>query len=185
MTNLRTPRSTLLVMVATVMAALVVEAVGVQTSAYAHDHQPPKTVLMKGAKTLQTGRLGSYCWTNSSGSECGDVAALFYPAADKVRAGSRLHVRILKAQKPEEFSVTAYHRVDEWGWPVGGTRQLEASLRRVVEDGRTVAWDAFFRVDRPNTLYYLSTFGIWKDADGGGNQDASWTFRVQTRASST
>ncbi len=61
----------------------------------------------------------------------------------------------------------------------------EASLRRVVEDGRTVAWDAFFRVDRPDVPYYLSTFGLWKDADGSGYQDASWTFRVQTRSSST
>ena len=68
------------------------------------------------------------------------------------------------------------------GFPVRGTRQLDASLRRVVEDGRTVAWDVFFRVNGSRRHYYLNAFGRWESGEGGGG-DASYTFHVKTRDS--
>ena len=145
--------------------------------AYAQDHQPPKTVLYKGESELQTGRLGSYCWFAPSGAgECVDVAGLRYPATDRVRAGSTLHVRILEPQRPEKFSILAYRKIDKWGFPVGRTRRLETSLRPVVEEGQTVAWDVVFRVNQPGRHYYLDAFGVWE-----GTGDAGWTFHVRTR----
>jgi hypothetical protein len=109
---------------------------------------------------------------------CVDVAELSYPAADSVRAGSTLHVRILNSQRPEKFSISAYQKVDEWGFPVGRTTRLDTSLRRVVEEGRTVAWDVFFCVNEPGRHYYLNAFGEWENGGGG---DASYTFHVKTR----
>ena len=171
-------RRTIVVLVA--MALTLVALGGV---AYSEDHRPPETVLYKGKQELQTGRLGSYCWSTPSGpGRCVDVAELSYPAADSVRAGSMLHVRILKSQRPENFSISAYQKVDEWGFPVGRTTRLDTSLRRVVEDGRTVAWDVFFRVGEPGRHYYLNAFGEWGNGEGGGG-DASYTFHVKTKDS--
>src|SRR3712207_4441467 len=79
-------RRTIVVLVA--MALALVAFGGV---AYSDDHRPPKTVLYKGQQELQTGRLGSYCWSSPPGPGlCVDVAELSYPAADSVRAGSTL-----------------------------------------------------------------------------------------------
>jgi hypothetical protein len=165
-------RRTIIVLIA--MAIALVAFGGV---AYSQNHQPPKTVLYKGERELQTGRLGSYCWFAPSGAgKCVDVAELSYPAADSVPAGSTLHVRILKPQRPEKFSILAYRKIDEWGFPAGRTRRLETSLRRVVEEGQTVAWDVFFRVNQPGRHYYLDAFGVWEDAG-----DASWNLHVKTR----
>ena len=164
-----------------VLAALALVAFG--GVAYSQDDRPPETVLYKGHEALQTGRLGSYCWSGASGPGlCVDVAELRYPAADSVRAGSTLHVRILKSQRPEKFSISAYRKVDEWGFPVGRTTRLDTSLRRVVEDGRTVAWDVFFHVNEPGRHYYLNAFGRWESGGGGGG-DASYTFHVKTKDS--
>jgi hypothetical protein len=76
--------------------------------------------------------------------------------------------------------ISAYQKVDEWGFPVGRTTRLDTSLRRVVEDGRTVAWDVFFRVNVPGRHYYLNAFGEWENGGGG---DDSYTFHVKTRKS--
>jgi hypothetical protein len=158
------------------LAAMAIALVAFGGVAYSQDHRPPKTVLYEGERDLQTGRLGSYCWSGPSGpGQCVDVAELRYSTADSIRAGSTLHVRIFKAQRPERFSISTYREVDEWGFPAGETLRLETSLRRVVEDGRTVAWDVLFRVNEPGRHYYLNAFGVW---DGAG--DASWNFHVKT-----
>ena len=159
------------------LAAMMFALVLLGGVAYAQEHQPPKTVLYEGERELQTGRLGSYCWFSPSGSgQCADVGRLVYPTVDYLRAGSTLHLRILEERRPQRFSVFAYHKVDELGFPAGKTRRLDTSMRRVFEDGQTVAWDVFFRVNKPGRHYYLDTFGIWEDAG-----DASWNFHVKTR----
>jgi hypothetical protein len=50
-----------------------------------------------------------------------------------------------------------------------------------------VAWDAHFRVDSPDTDYYLLTEGHWQDRDCSNvdsDQFASWTFHVRTGSAS-
>ena len=171
-------RRTIVVLVA--MALALVAFGGV---AYSDDHRPPKTVLYKGQQELQTGRLGSYCWSSPSGPGlCVDVAEQSYPAADSVRAGSTPHVRILDGQRPEQFSISAHQKVDEWGFPVGRKTRLDASLRRVVEEGRIVAWDVYFRVDEPGRHYYLNALGEWENGGGCGG-GASFIFHVKTKDS--
>ena len=166
-----------------VLVAMAIALLAFGGAAYSQDGRPPETVLYKGQQELQTGRLGSYCWFTPSGpARCVDAAELRYPAADSVRAGSTLHVRILESQRPEKFSISAYRKVDEWGFPAGRTTRLGTTMRRVVEDGRTVAWDVFFRVNEPGRHYYLNAFGEWRNGEGGGG-DASYTFHVKTKDS--
>jgi len=60
---------------------------------------------------------------------------------------------------------------------------LTNALERVVRDGKTVAWDAVFSVNRPSRHYYLISEGHWQDREGcGGDQYAYWSFHVKTRA---
>jgi hypothetical protein len=48
-----------------------------------------------------------------------------------------------------------------------------------------VAWDVFFRVDRPDTDYYLVSEGHWKDRDCSNiDQFAHWSFHVKTGSAS-
>jgi hypothetical protein len=163
--------------------------VSVQAPARAHDHQPPKApFLYKGQRELQRGQWLAYCWTyppNPDGTytvQCTDYA-IDFPAADRVGAGSELRIRVLKIQRPENFVVQAWRRVNEYEVPIGSGQQLRSSLRRVVQDGETVAWDVIFRVNRPGRHYYLQARGLWDDEHvEDASQDAVWTFHVKTRS---
>ncbi len=98
-------------------------------------------------------------------------------------AGSKLRVRVSKAQRPDSFEVAAYRALDEEGEPSGEARLPERSLEPVVVDGLTVAWDAVFSVNRPGRDYYLVSGGRWQDSEGCENEQfAYWSFHVKTRA---
>lgn len=73
--------------------------------AEAHDHRIPKTVLEKGTRDLQGGLLvAESFWSRSAGGDRCKGAftdyAFRYPEADRVAAGSALHVRVFKTQRP-------------------------------------------------------------------------------------
>lgn len=174
-------------MLIVVLAAMVVALAGAlvaQRPADAHDHQIPKTVLMKGKEKLQAGRtVGWSDWYSSAGNgECVHAHADYtfgFPRVDKVAAGSKLKVRIYKSQKPRPFHLA---KVDKEGNPRG---DVNVRLKPVVRNEKTVAWDAVFRVGRPDTRYRLLSEGYWKDREGcGGNQHAFWSFQVKTGNSS-
>jgi hypothetical protein len=172
----------LLVVVAALMAAL-----AASTPASAHDHEIPQTILKKGAKGLQVGtRVIESSWVHPAGeNECVQVTAFYdfrYPRVDHVAAGSKLRVRIFKAQRPDSFEIGAYPKVDEKGQPAGEGQRLQRTLEPVVRDGKRVGWDAIFSVERPDRHYYLIGAGRWQDRDGCGNaeQYAYWSFHVKT-----
>jgi hypothetical protein len=162
-----------------------------QEPASAHDHLIPKTLLMKGPREVQTGlKVVDSSWTQPAGNgEFVTQTAIYswrFPEVDRVAAGSKLRVRILKSHKPDTFSIIAYPRVDEKGAPSGQGRQLSASFKPIVQDGRTLAWDVIFYVNRPMREYYLLNEGHWKDRQGSGNdQWAHWSFHVKSRSSSS
>lgn len=171
--------------VLTAMAVALVGVVAAQIPASAHDHRLPKTVLMKGKQELQTGRkVDEYSWTYPAGGICATEQAVltfgFPRDVPSVAAGSKLKVRIHKSQKPRPFNVA---EVDQNGEPRG---EVNVFLKPVVRDERTVAWDAVFRVKRPNSDYYLVTEGHWKDTQGCNDADqyAFWSFHVKTRSTS-
>lgn len=182
------------------LAALAVAVLVTQVPASAHDHLIPKTTLMKGAKELQNGRLVvDSSWTQPAGNgEFVTQTAVYswgwpkvsssgVPVANHVAAESKLRIRINKKQRPDTFSVTAYPKVTEnqgYWEPSGRERPLRSSLKPVVQDGRTVAWDAIFYVNRPDRNYYLVSEGHWKDVQASGaDQWAHWSFYAKTRSS--
>jgi hypothetical protein len=176
---------------ATILVAMSLGLLGVLLSsgqAQAHDHQIPDTVLKKGAKELQAGtRVFESSWNAPAGdNECVNENAIYrtrFPETDIVAAGSKLRVRVSKAQKPDSFEIAAYRAVDKDGEPSGKARLLKRSLERVVVDGKTVAWDAVFAVKNPGRDYYLINEGHWRDREGcEGDQFAFWSFHVETRA---
>ena len=78
----------------------------------AHDHQPPETVLIKGSKELQTGRLtDEYRWSYPSrnGNACWTDEAFDFLAFPKglptVAVGSTLKIRVYKGQEPRPMLI--------------------------------------------------------------------------------
>ena len=154
--------------------------------AVAHDHQPPETVLMKGSKELQAGRLtdeyrwsypspsGKACWTDDA-----TIPFAFPRSLPTVAAGSTLKVRVYKRHEPRPMVV---QEIDHEGQPRG---EVAANMRPVARDGKTVAWDAVFTVDRPDTVYSLLAEGHWQDRDCSvepieADQFTRWSFRLKT-----
>jgi hypothetical protein len=176
-----------------VFAAMVVALMGLlvaQGPASAHDHQIPETALMKGKQKLQEGRkVGWSDWYASAGNgECVLAHAdyLFgFPTVDgkpqipSVDAGSRLKIRIYKSQKPRPLNLAG---MDKYG---NASAEVSVSLKPVFRNEKRVAWDAVFRVDRPDTRYRLVSEGYWKDREGcGGEQHAFWSFQLKTGGAS-
>ena len=140
---------------------------GVQGQALAP--RPPDAVLKQEKRVLQDGRLISYCWIDG----CVDGVSR-YPSAVPVDPGSRLHIRLSENRRPDRFSLMSSQSPD------GRSRLVDTTLRRVERDGETVAWDVYFRVDRPDRHHYLGVFGVWKDNGGRVHGDAYWQFHVKT-----
>jgi len=176
---------------AAVMGTLLGIGLVAQEPASAHDHLIPKTTLMKGARELQTGlKVVDSSWTEPAGNgEFVTQTASYiwrFPEVDRVAAGSKLRIRVLKSHRPDTFSIIAYPKVNEKGVPSGQGRQLSTSFKPVVQDGRTVAWDVIFYVNRPLRDYYVVSEGHWKDSQGSdSDQWAHWSFHVETRSSSS
>jgi hypothetical protein len=79
-----------------------------------------------------------------------------FPEPDTVGAGRRLHVRFEKPQRPSAVVINAYPRVGENGYRLSGQRrQLKRTIRPVKQDGESVGWDVFFRVNQSERHYYL------------------------------
>ena len=144
---------------------------GAQGRAQALASHPPDATLRQGGAILQEGRLISYCWSG----RCVDGVSN-YPSAVLVDPGTRLRIRLSENRRPEEFSLTRSWSRDGQG------RRIDTTLRRVVRDGKTVAWDAYFRVYRSDRHYYLDAFGAWKNQSGTVRGDAYWQLHVKTRS---
>ena len=176
-------------LVAVLLSAMALGLLGVllaSGTARAHDHLVPDTVLKKGTRELQAGtKVYESVWIRPSSDLCEHQSTIYrtrFPETDTVRAGSKLRVRVFKAQRPDSFGV-AYRALDKEGEPSGEARLLSRSLERVVVDGKTVAWNAVFAVKNPGRNYYLISEGHWQDREGcGGDQFAFWSFHVETRA---
>jgi hypothetical protein len=179
----------LLALVAVALAAAlgVVSLPLVQAASSSYDDNPPNEVLMKGSTVLQKGRMGSHCWSyydGRPGAYCADYVYNFPRRAVLLRAGSTLHIRIDKPQRPDRVQVVAYPGFDRKNLaPIGKGRRLETTLRGVQRDGKTVAWDVFFRVSQPERHYYLDTWVVWERVPGTriSYGDLAWTFHVKTR----
>ena len=169
-----TKKSSLLHTASMALALMILSGVllaGVQGQAQALAPRPPDAALKQGNTILQDGRLISYCWID----RCADGVSR-YPSAVLVDPGTRLHIRLSENRRPERFSLTR-----SWS-PDGQSRQIDTTLRRVERDGKTVAWDVYFGLERPDRQYYLGAFGVWKNQSRTVHGDAYWQFHVKTGA---
>jgi hypothetical protein len=129
----------------------------------------PKQVLKKGATVLQHGYFFYGTWNWYEAGEWNKVYAdgtYDYPRADTVRAGSKLRIRINKPERPAAFRIRAYKEVDQFSNPIGTGRLLNTTFGRVERDGKTVAWNIYFRINRSGHHYYLETHGRWARVAG-------------------
>jgi hypothetical protein len=143
---------------------------GTQGQAQALAPRPPDATLKQGNTILQDGRRIAYCWTRG----CADNFEDMYPSAVVVEPGARLHIRLTENKRPKRFSLTSSRSPD------GQSRRIDTTLRRVVRDGKTVAWDAYFRLERSDRHYYMDAFGVWRDEGGRERGDAYWQFHAKT-----
>jgi hypothetical protein len=136
--------------VALVFAALALFAAKAQASEASEDSfasRPPDAVLMKGNTTIQQGLRGSSCWSHWNdekdtwSSLCGDYFVDRFPRApEPLKAGSRLHIRVDKPERPEHFQIYAYKGFDKGEHSAIGKRQrLITTLKPVKRHDDTVA----------------------------------------------
>jgi hypothetical protein len=182
--------------VALLFAALAVFASEARAGSF-DNHPPKKAVLMKGDTAIQKERIGSSsCWNYWSKTAhkwrwyCADRADLYFPKADVVGAGTRLHVRLAKPERPSTVAIYAWPKTTTPGqppmtgtYPAGQRQKLKHTFRRVERDGETVAWDVFFRVNEPDRHYYLVVQAAWEQVHGThvSYGDTGYTFYVKTR----
>ena len=111
-------------------------------------------------------------------SDSPDIFDGTYPKAAVVGAGRRLHVRLRKPERPSSLSIYASRT------KFGQARRLERTLRPVEQDGKTVGWEAYFRVDQPDRHYYIDVYPVWERVPGThisyGDDTAYW-LHVRTR----
>jgi hypothetical protein len=162
-------RTLVLVVMVAAMALASMAIVAAEARAGSFSDGFPRQVLMKGATVLQHGRFyyGSWHWYEAGEWNRVDADGLGgFPRADAVRAGSRLHIRTNKPERPAAFRIRAYRRVDQFSNPIGTGRLLNTTFRHIERDGKTVGWDVFFRVNGSNRHYYLETYGRWERVPG-------------------
>lgn len=129
------------VVVACALVLSVVVLAVAQAPAYSHDHRPPNApFLYKGQQELQRARWQEYCWflipsPDGFGTLDCTLFATTFPVADPLGAGSTLHLRILKVQRPVSFGMRAWRSVDANGTPTRRSQLLPSTLRPVRQDG--------------------------------------------------
>jgi hypothetical protein len=158
-------RTSVFVMMIAMMALASIVIVAAEARAGSYSDRFPKQVLMKGTTVLQDGNFYYGTWNWYEAGEWNRVHADGlggFPRADTLRAGSRLHIKINKPERPTSFRIRAYKKVDQFSTPIGQGRLLNTTFRRIERDGKTVGWNVFFRVNEPNRHYYLETGGRWE-----------------------
>lgn len=154
--------------VAIALAALAVFAAEARAGSFAQG--PPQAVLMKGSYILQVRTFEAAHWYFYEDGRWvetySDSFDFTYPKADAVKAGRMLSVRLGKPQRPSAVGITAYPRLDANGDHAGHAQELKPTLARVERGGKTIAWDVFFRVNRPGRHYYLDVYPVWERVPG-------------------
>jgi hypothetical protein len=106
-----------------------------------------------------------------------DSADIFdgtYPKAAMVGAGRRLR----KPERPSSLKIYASRTKD------GPERRLQRTLRPVEQDGKTVGWEAYLRVGRPDSHYYIDVHSMWDEVPGthtSYGDEATYWLPVRTR----
>jgi hypothetical protein len=186
----KTQRLWMSVVMVLAMALASISVVAAQAQAGSFDQRPPKEVMFKGTQVHREGKMHYYYWHyyetgNWAYDQYGYDGTYEWPRADVVMAGSRLRIRISKPQRPDSFRIEAYPRLFNTGEGIpywDEEQRLKYSFSRVERDGKTVAWNVYFRVNEADRHYYLVVYGRWASVpDTHISYGRSWTlFHLRT-----
>lgn len=162
---------------------VVLAVLGSPTMVVAHDHQPPRTLLVVGSVT-QPGLNYYSAWHSRSDEGCvGQVAdgpELFPPAVGVHPGFNSFAVRLRKADRPKDVRITAWRLESPLGGGLGPSDEVSFVLQPVRRGGKVVAFDALFDAAVIGH-YYVRVLAAWRDSQGcGGLQEAGWTFHVSS-----
>jgi len=159
-----------------------------EVSAASSDRNPPRATLMKYKTSLQPSYVGGGQWYYPDGGYVifDSFGVFYFPKADEVAQGRRLHVRFDKPERPNFFEVNAFPKANyDKGFggyrTAGNKRELKSYLKPVKRDGQTVAWEVFFRVGQSDRHYYLKTAVGWEKKRGTAYGRLVYTSHVRTR----
>lgn len=147
------------------------------TQAFAHDHGPPRALIVSPRDSVQ-GRMYTSTWARGHGRYCSVGVADGVPGSPhpvQWLPGEELAVRFETRQRPARLFVDGYLLGDPFaGVPLFGRVEIPHELRRARIDG-TVVWEAVLDAP-PSPDLYIDLTALWKDVDGCGMQSASWAF---------
>jgi hypothetical protein len=131
-------------------------------------NDPPPRARIVSYSTIQHALLGSYCWDGL----CVDRRPAF-PPPRVAGTGDRAHFEILYDRRPDDFGLTVYRELDEFGRPAGAGHAVATDVRPVrrLEDAPVAAYQGVFRLPRLPRDVYLAGFARWEGLDRG---DVSW-----------
>lgn len=159
-----------------VALALVAGAPG---AAVAHDHRPPKALLVT-ERDSGRGHNYSTMWSWANGGYCAQEAGReTWSPRPPVQwlPGDDIAVRFEKRHKPAYVLVRAFLIGDPASeTPLYGETPVPHELRRVEVDGE-VMWEAVLSPP-PAPELYLDVVARWEDRDGCRMQESAWTFRA-------
>jgi hypothetical protein len=69
-----------------------------------------------------------------------------------------------RSEKPDQFDLDYWRRIDENGHPVGDPRDIDFRLEPRLARGKRV-WDAKFKLPSAGR-FYMRAFGKWDPGDG-------------------
>jgi hypothetical protein len=158
-----------------------------KTSEASFDSLPPKAALMKGPEVIQArGFEGAewFFWKDKQwqGKFWDAFGWYTFPKAVVLNKGTRLHVRIFKPERPH-IRISSHTRKNENGYLVPPRQELEHTYKRVKKNGKTYAWDVFFRVGQSKHNYFTVVHAVWNKQPGThiSYGDVDYPFHIQTR----
>jgi hypothetical protein len=161
----------------------------IQTTAWSHDHRPPRNPALTVGTERQVGRPIHLTWTRRVGpNEC-DSADGFggttFPKAIPFAPGSGASITLRKASPPREWQLSAWTAVDRTGRPKGQPETVPAALLPPSEGGVPDRWQLHFATPVSGDHVYLQLDVYWADEEscGGspdlGAQSGSWTYHLR------
>ena len=133
-------------------------------------HRPPRTVLKQGA-LRQTGKLGSYCWSWSTGpgeggGQCVDTFSHQWPRSKEATKGAPARITIKYPDFPDQASLTYWRRVDTEKQPLGEGTDIPYTTSSRMVDGEAV-WDLSFQLPDYRGQFFLDGFFAWEGVGDG------------------
>ena len=149
--------------------------------AAAHDHGPPMALLRVNG-FLQRGRVVNVDWVTRKDGRCVEKHRrqdLRFGPPVRVDIGAYPgRLRLLTSRRPRLKLLTWVLR-DGSKKPLGPAEEIPFELEPLARNGRTLAWDAVFRLAVVQHRF-IAAYARWPDREGCDEmQRATWTYHIR------